>query len=141
MNDEELVKNTLIDFFKEMNLWEKESFSLLEQKNGNVEHIKETFNTAKISLELIYNKFLTKKKRVFTTRYNSLKCPPEYDHFIETIKDIAIKNSKRIELETVKNGVTGQRNQYVFLKEDGQWKIDNKKTYWNHKNKYESTTI
>lgn len=141
MTDEEQVKQILIEFFKEMNHWENYSYSRLQEKKDDMKHFKDTFEIARVELQKIYDKYLTKKKRVFTTRHSSLGNPPAYDYLIEDLKQITTKSKKRIEVETFKNDAVGLRNQYVFLKEDGEWKIDNKKTYWNHKGKFESTII
>ncbi|WP_268847233.1 NTF2 fold immunity protein [Flavobacterium aestivum] len=139
--DEEQVKKILIDFFIEMNKWETDSYSMLEQNSLDVNHVNETFAISKVGLQKIYDKYLTKKKRVYTTRDGSLGNPPAYNHLIENIKEVAIITKNRIVIETIKEDIIKFRNQYVFLKEGGEWKIDNKKTYRNHKEKFESTTI
>ncbi len=141
MTDEEKVKEILTDFFKKMNHWETKAYSRLQLKKGDMTHFKQSFELAREELQKVYDKYLTKKKRVFTTRYNNLGNPPAYDYLTEDILQVIIKSKKRIEVETFKNDAVGLKNQYVFLIEDGEWRIDSKKTYWNHKGKFESTII
>lgn len=141
MTDEEKVKQILTDFFKEMNHWESKAYSRLQANKEDIKHFKQSFELAREELQKVYDKYLTTKKRVFTTRHNNLGNPPAYDHLNEDIQQVSVKSKKRIEVETLKNDVVSLKNQYVFLIEGGEWRIDNKKTYWNHKGKFESTII
>jgi len=141
MTDEEQVKQILIDFFKAMNVWETKAYARLQENKDDIDHFKNSFELARKELQTVYDKFLTTKTRVYTTRHSSLGNPPAYNYLIEDIQQVTIKSKKRIEVETFKNDAVGLKNQYVFLKEDGEWRIDNKKTFWNHKGKFESTII
>jgi hypothetical protein len=137
---EEQIKIILENFFTEMNKWEVEAHARLQVNPKDPNHIKETYEIARIGLQDIYDRFLTKKDKK-NTRYNFLQSPPEYDYLLESITSIIIKSKKKIEVETYKNNHAPLKNQYVLLLDDEEWKIDNKKTFWTFKGRFESVPI
>ncbi len=142
MDEIEKVKEKLISYFHKMNKWETENYAKLQSRDDeDPDHFKQVFANAKIELDSIYKEYLTPKERKLTSSHNSLRNPPQYDATIETITSCIMKKNNRIEIETFKNDAIELKNQYVFLKKEGEWRLDNKKTYWNHKNKWESVPI
>lgn len=141
MDDIEIIKEKLISYISIMNKWETENYTELQSKKGDIAHFKQTFVNAKIELDNIYKDYLTQKDRKQTSSHRSLGDPPQYDPDIESIVNCKKISNSRIEIETFKNELSGYKNQYVFLKKNGEWRLDNKKTFWTHKNKWESVPI
>ena len=140
MTDTEISLKVLKTFFLEMNKWEVFAFERFLEKQNDVEHFVSTHQLAKEEMQLIYNRFLTTKPRSRTVR-QGLSNPPAYDINSEDIISVFQKSKSRIEIETLKKGAVDLKNIYVFLKENDEWKIDSKKTFWSFKSKWESTII
>lgn len=141
MDDIVIVKEKLISYFSIMNKWESENYAKLQIKKSDAVHFKQTFADAKIELDSIYKNYLTLKDRKQTSSHRSLGDPPQYNPNIESIVNCVKISKSRIEIETFKNELSGYKNQYVFLKKSDEWRLDNKKTFWTHKNKWESVPI
>ena len=141
MEDIEIVKSKLVEYFDVMNKWETNAYQELQKDKANISHFKQTFSNAKVELDKIYSIYLTSKERKQTSSHGSLGDTPTYDSDLEKIVGCTKKSSNRIEVLTFKNDIHQSKNQYVFLKQNGEWKLDNKKTYWTHKSKWGSVTI
>ncbi len=139
--DIEIVSSLLEAFFKEMNEWETEAYYILSQKEVDAEHMIQTFKITGVSLKIIYDKYLTDKIRLRTTRFNNISSKPNYNTETEKIVHSLQKTKNKIEIETFQNNEIELRHQYVFLKENDQWKLDNKKTLWPFKSRWESAII
>ncbi|MFT3679052.1 MAG: NTF2 fold immunity protein [Ferruginibacter sp.] len=143
MTEIEIVSKLLLDFFVEMHQWEINAYKRLQEreKMNDYEQIKDAFKIAAEEVQVIYAKYLTNKPRKYTVRGNGLSSRPAYDPAGEEIKFAAQKTKSRIEIETLQKDPVNLKHSYVFLKQNGEWRIDNKKTFWNFKDKWESTII
>lgn len=141
MDDIGIVREKLIAYMTEMHEWETKHFNRLQEKKGDAIHLKQTFAEASEELSGIYQRHLTPKDRKYTSKDGSLKQPPEYDVDSEIIEECLQKNKNRIEIRTLHSEAVETENQYVFLKKNNEWLLDNKKTFWPHKDKWESTVI
>jgi len=141
MTEIEIVSKLLLDFFAEMHKWETIAYERLQENKDDYEHFKNCFKQANEEVQVIYAKYLTNKPRKYTVRGNSLSSKSAYDIINEEIKFITQKTKNRIEIETLQKGSVDLKHSYVFLKQNDEWKLDNKKTFWNFKDKWESTII
>ena len=140
--DELEVKNLLLEFMKERNRWDVESYNeLIKAKDANL-NTSDVFVQFQPKLQSIYDKFLSAKERKYTLSFNSISSNPSYDSAAENIVEIITKNKNRIVIRTIKKDIVSERpNEYVFIKQNSVWKLDNKKTYWKFKEKWESTQL
>ncbi|MFZ1790838.1 MAG: NTF2 fold immunity protein [Saprospiraceae bacterium] len=140
--DELEVKNLLLEFMKERNRWDVESYNeLIIAKDANL-NTSDVFVQFRPKLQSIYDKFLSDKERKYTSSFNSISSNPSYDPAAENIEEIITKNKNRIVIRTIKKDIVSERpNEYVFIKQNSVWKLDNKKTYWKFKEKWESTQL
>ena len=96
MNDLEIAKNVVVDFIKEMNLWEKECNNI--EKEVSLSYQEKTERKKELLVKL-FNKFCTNKKRTYG-RPNVIDYGTngyyEYDPDKEVIEEVTEENKKII---------------------------------------------
>ena len=102
MNDLEIAKNVVVDFIKEMNLWEKECNNI--EKEVSLSYQEKTERKKELLVKL-FNKFCTNKKRTYG-RPNVIDYGTngyyEYDPDKEVIEEVTEENKKiekKVEIE------------------------------------------
>ena len=140
--DETKVIEKLKDYFSKRYEWEDSAYKELQRLKELGENHFKVFKDFKPKLDEIYSNFLTTKERKYTLAYNKIGSEPYYDPKFEEIETTETKTKSKIIVRTKMNrNNSSQNNEYVFLKKDGLWKLDNKKTYWDFKEKWESTLL
>jgi len=139
---EETVTQLLKSYFKKRNEIDIWAYSELERIKSEGEKFTKAFELLKPKLDSIYHEFLTKKERKRTLSYNNIGSEPKFDPLLEQIESVETKNRNRIIVSTLmERNDSKMPHQYVFLKENGTWRLDNRKTYWAFKEKWESAPL
>lgn len=126
----------------ERHKWEVDAYAEMERLSSLGEDKFTVFKIFRPRLENIYERYLTNRERKYTLAFNKIGSEPYYDPNIESITEIIPKGPSKIIIRTIKKESSGDRpNEYVFKSFNSEWKLDNKKTYWNFKEKWESTLL
>ena len=126
MNDLEIAKNVVVNFIKEMNLWEKECNNI--EKEVSLSYQEKTERKKELLVKL-FNKFCTNKKRTYG-RPNVIDYGTngyyEYDPDKEVIEEVTEENKKIIVI-TYRESPLKTKYMYILLKKGEYWLIDSKK--------------
>ena len=140
--EENLVKELLLEYFRQRHECETWAYQEMERLKAAGEQYLSVFKELQPKLENIYNQFLTPKERKYTLAYNKIGSEPYFDPKHERIDSVTTRNKNRMVVRTtMSRNNSDQENEYIFLKKAGEWKLDNKKTYWEFKGKWESTML
>ena len=140
--EENKVQTLLLEYFKQRFTWEDSAYKEFQRLKQTGENGLSVFKDFKPQLEEIYSEFLTEKERKYTLSYNKIGSEPYFDPKFERIDTITTKSKSKIIIHTIMDrNNSEQKNEYVFIKKAGIWKLDNKKTFWDFKGKWESTML
>ena len=127
MNDLEIAKNVVVDFIKEMNLWEKECNNI--EKEVSLSFQEKTERKKELLVKL-FNKFCTNKKRTHG-RPNVIDYGTngyyEYDPDKEVIEEVTEENKKIIVI-TYRESPLKTKYMSILLKKGAYRLINSKKT-------------
>jgi len=140
--EESIVVDLLKTYFQKRNEVDIWAYQESEKRRSRGENNLEVFSELRPKLETIYNDFLTPKERKQTLAFNRIGSSPYFDPQFESIESVVTNNSKKITVRTIMSRNNSETpHEYVFLKVDGKWKLDNRKTYWKFKDKWESDML
>lgn len=140
--DERLVEKLLLVYISERYKWETDAYNEMERLEKIGEDKFQVFKEFKPKLQNIYNRFLSTKERKHTLSYNKIGSTPYYNPKTELITKVDTKTKSKIIIQTEQTDQTNNRpNEYVFIKKNSEWKLDNKKTYWAFKEKWENAQL
>jgi hypothetical protein len=120
----------LLEFMSEMKAWENK-FAPLYMQDGAGAHT----GQAKIELEPIYDKYVTKRDRKYGKSASpSAGWPPEFDPDAEEIVATELINARKVVIETLWTHPTSvhrstARHRFTMLCQHGKWRLDRKETY------------
>lgn len=136
------VSSLLKSYIMERYKWEVDAYAEMERLSNIGEDKFTVFKVFRPKLEEIYERYLTDRERKYTLAFNKIGSDPYYNPNIESITEVLSKGKSKIIIRTIKKKSVGDRlNEYVFKKSKSEWKLDNKKTYWNFKKKWESALL
>jgi len=131
----EQAKSVLLDFMKEMNVWEVKYKKLYKEDDMKY------MIPAREELRAIYSKRLTNKERK-TGRLAgpNVGWPPEYDTATETIDTVEKISSDKIIIYTNSKQIQdfNERFRYTLKRVKNEWRIDKKETFSDFKEKWEN---
>ena len=140
--EESIVVDLLKTYFRKRNEVDIWAYQESERRKSIGANPVEVFAELKPKLESIYNEYLTSKERKQTLSYNRIGSSPYFDPECESIESVLTNNNKKITIRTVMSRNNSKTpHEYIFLKEEGKWKLDNRKTYWIFNEKWESDQL
>jgi hypothetical protein len=137
--DRDKASAALLKFMSEMKAWENKFATLYKRENGGPEaHTSQ----AKIELEQIYDKYVTKRDRKYGRMASgSAGWPPEFDPDAEEIVATEPINTLKVVVETLwthPTAVPGStaKHRFTMLHQHGEWRLDRKETYSAYQQKW-----
>lgn len=127
----EAAKNVLYGFFRAMAQWETDCHEALESRPG-LDVDEQFWARCRASCRQVFREYCTSRTRAYGRPDNiSIGSPPDYqaDPAQEPVTSIEAPDRRRIVIETKQQFAVKYRCQYVLLKKDGKWLIDNKKVW------------
>jgi hypothetical protein len=121
-----------LEFMAAMREWENKFARLYRRENGRPEtHA----HQAKIELEPIYEKYLTKRDRKYGRMASaSAGWPPEFDPDAGKIVATESINDRKVILESLWTHPTAvpvhtEKNRFTMTYKNGEWRLDRKENY------------
>ena len=144
--EEEIVKNVLISFMREMYKWEVEAHVKLDESKG-YDDSEALFRKGYIIVKAIYNKYVTDRVRKYGSlndeaeKVVSIGFPPEYNPDLETITGVEVKKNQASITTDRKYAMFESERIYKLKKVDGVWRIDAIKEIYKNEEKWSSISL
>ena len=137
MSAETEASAVLLEFMSAMKEWENK-FAPLYKRDGAHIHA----DQAKIELQAIYEKYLTKRERKYGRMAGpSVGWPPEFDPDAEKIVATRSADGRKVIFETVWTHPTAvptytTQHRFTMVCKHGAWRLDRKEQFSSHKGKW-----
>jgi hypothetical protein len=111
-------------FITAMNRWERESWAASKAAR-NTDNPASYWTLVIEHMNAIFAQFCTRRERPYG-RQGSFRHPPEYDPDTEQILEVVEESARRVHIITQQQTGFKTKCRYVLLKQQGQWRIDNR---------------
>lgn len=135
--DTERASAILLEFMAAMKEWENK-FAPLYKQDGALVHA----GQAKIELQAICEKYLTKRERKYGRMAGpSVGWPPEFDPDAEKIVATQSADDRKVIFETLWTHPTAvptytTQHRFTMVCKHGEWRLDRKEEYSSHQGKW-----
>jgi NTF2 fold immunity protein len=117
----------LTAFISEMNRWELTSWRMSREARGTADPSSYQKPVAEEKAR-IFTKYCAPKHLKFAN-IGGFSRPPTYDPQSEQILEVVTEKPGRVSIYTLRTSALRGKRQYVLLKKDGRWWIDNVKGF------------